>query len=74
MLITSPDKRGTYGFGAGSRYLHSTFFSLQFLHGLVSSHFALSARQLSQACKNQDWVRSESKWLFPSGDTTLCIV
>lgn len=34
--------RLTDALGAGSRYLHSSFFSLQLLHGLSSSHFAFN--------------------------------
>lgn len=41
--------RMTYCFGTASRYLHSTFFSLQLLQGLSSSHLALSCLQLSHA-------------------------
>lgn len=45
-----PDQlNSTYCFAGGSRYLHSTFFSRQFLHGFVSSHFAFSCLQFSQA-------------------------
>ncbi len=37
---------------AVSRYTHSTFFSLQLLHGLSSSHLVVRARQLSHAYCN----------------------
>lgn len=43
------ETRLTYCLGAGSRYEHVMFLSVQFLQGLFSSHFALSWRQLSHA-------------------------
>lgn len=43
------ETRFTHCLGAGSRYEHVMFLSVQFLQGLFSSHFALSCRQLSHA-------------------------